>query len=275
MTFDELYLDKTSRVLLEAYRRQPQQGLLLSGVRGVGLGTIAQTLAREVVAHPTDIVTVTPDEAGTISIETVRSLYVTTRDARQTKQVMIVDDIDAMSHDAQNAFLKLLEEPTDMTYFIATTHQLQLVLPTILSRTQGVDIRPINDQDTQQLLSARRVVDASTVRQLMFLASGRPAELHRLIDDQELFTRSSQFVVDARAILSGSPYDRLVRLAAYNDRSAAQQLVRTLAQIVAFSLVSTSNERLVASAEVLEQTLDNLAHNGHVRTQLMAMAERL
>jgi len=80
------------------------------------------------------------DEQGTISIDMVRLLR---RESSLTpyqegKRVFIVLDAHRMKEEAQNAFLKLLEEPPADTILILTTSRPDALSPTILSRCQKI-----------------------------------------------------------------------------------------------------------------------------------------
>lgn len=273
MTLDELLLEPTTRQLLRAYCAQPKHGILLCGQTGVGLATIAHALATLVTEHATDILKITPDEKGTISIEQVRSLYISTRDKRTTRQVVVIDDIDAMSFDAQNAYLKLLEEPNDQTYFILTTHAIEALLPTIVSRIQLIDVRPVSDDASIHWLEQLHVVGETERQQMLFLAHGLPAELVRLSRNQEYFKRQADTVRAARSLLSAPLHDRLTLIASYTDRPSALRLVTILGALVEYMLVRTPQEtKLIQTATVVEQTAKRLGANGHVRTQLMNLA---
>jgi DNA polymerase-3 subunit delta' len=57
--------------------------------------------------------------------------------------VVIVVDADRLNVNAQNAFLKTLEEPAQGTHLILTTSRLRAILPTVVSRCQRVPFRPI------------------------------------------------------------------------------------------------------------------------------------
>src|SRR5687768_11779159 len=114
----ELFVHPSTARLLDAYIQKPTQSLLLTGPVGIGALTIANDLAQKLHARPDDIHVVSPDEKGTIAIERVRSIYQLTRSIYDSPRVVIIDDSDQMSAAAQNALLKLLEEPTQQTYFI-------------------------------------------------------------------------------------------------------------------------------------------------------------
>ena len=51
------------------------------------------------------------------------------------KKVVVISDMDRMNQEAQNAFLKVLEEPHPYVNYIMTTGRIDTLLPTILSRT--------------------------------------------------------------------------------------------------------------------------------------------
>lgn len=275
MHYSQLLLNPVSRQLLDAYLQRPSHGLLLSGPVGVGLATIAHAVATELVKHPSDIQIVTPDEKGTISIETVRSLYVSTRDIRTSHQVVVVDECDAMSLDAQNAFLKLLEEPTPQTVFLLTSHAPQRLLATIISRLTPVTIRPISDQISQRFVRSPQPLGDAIERQLLFMGSGLPAELTRLIGDPEYFSQQAGYVTTARQLLQSKPHERLVLVGRYSDRTQALLLLEALSKLIEFMLGRQPDTPLLKSAALLEETLTRLHANGHVRTQLMNLVLHL
>lgn len=55
-------------------------------------------------------------------------------------KVGIIESADRMNESAANAFLKTLEEPTARTLFLLTTDQPDSIMPTIISRTQRIDL---------------------------------------------------------------------------------------------------------------------------------------
>ncbi len=59
-------------------------------------------------------------------------------------QLYILEEIENSSKEAMNSLLKMLEEPQKDVYAIFTTKNLNLVLPTIISRCQVLNLRPDN-----------------------------------------------------------------------------------------------------------------------------------
>lgn len=67
-------------------------------------------------------------------------------------RVVIIDDADTMNRNAQNALLKILEEPPENTLLILVTHRAGALIPTIKSRTRRIDFTPLNDRQIKEIL---------------------------------------------------------------------------------------------------------------------------
>ncbi len=67
-------------------------------------------------------------------------------------RVVIIDDADTMNRNAQNALLKILEEPPAHTAIILICHRLGAMIPTIRSRTQSFSFQPLPKDIFEQLL---------------------------------------------------------------------------------------------------------------------------
>ncbi len=275
MVLRELTLDDFTRQLLGAYLKRPKHALLLSGSIGSGLGTLADVLANEITSRRTDIVTIVPDEKGTIPIERIRALYTETRGTHSSRQIVVIDDIDRMSHDAQHAFLKLLEEPNHGVHFILTSHTPQSLLPTIMSRVEHIAVKKITNEQSQRILIDRGIADTATLQQILFLASGLPAELSRLSADTAYFADQASSVRRARDFLSGTMYARLVIAARITSRADAVAFVQMLARLVQFGVTQHRVTIHPTRANMLETVAARLEANGHIKTQLLFLAVSL
>lgn len=76
-------------------------------------------------------------------------------------KVYIIDEVHMLSTAAFNAFLKTLEEPPEYVIFILATTEKNKVLPTILSRCQVFDFKPIPPQTIVEQL--RRVAESEGI----------------------------------------------------------------------------------------------------------------
>src|SRR3972149_6839834 len=82
---------------------------------------------------------------GTIKIGAVRDVQqrLSYKAVKGGKKVCIVDGVEKMNRDAQNAFLKTLEEPPSDSIIILIISDGATLLPTILSRCQRINFRPL------------------------------------------------------------------------------------------------------------------------------------
>ncbi|HEU4715964.1 MAG TPA: AAA family ATPase [Candidatus Saccharimonadales bacterium] len=269
---DTIVVHPATNKLLELLRADLPQSLLLSGQRGVGLYTVAQSVAgRELAAKlaPQDAKG-NPDENGTISVEMIRRLYEQTRAKQTARQVVIIDDADRMSHGAQSAFLKLLEEPGTHTCFILTSHVPDRLLTTVRSRLQHLHVRPATAEQTDEFITHLGISDTTKRTQLHYLAEGLPAELSRLVTDDETFSQRAAVIGDARTLLQGTPYEKSLVIQKYrSDRSAALRLVDSAIAIVRRTLSTKPQQALVGQLEQLLEIRENIASNYSAALQLM------
>lgn len=68
-------------------------------------------------------------------------------------RVVIIDDADTMNRNAQNALLKILEEPPKNTLLILITHRLGAMIPTIRSRCRTINCQPLSEEHMKTLLN--------------------------------------------------------------------------------------------------------------------------
>ena len=87
------------------------------------------------------------DGASNNSVEQVRSLREECQfaPAQCTFKIYIIDEVHMLSTAAFNALLKTLEEPPEHVKFFFATTEAHKVLPTIVSRCQRFEFRPISN----------------------------------------------------------------------------------------------------------------------------------
>lgn len=240
--------------------------LLITGMTGVGLLTIARHMAMKHSPHIHLVQPLTTGKSKSIGVELIRDLYNTVRTKAQGKRIIIIDDADTMTHSAQNAFLKLLEEPGLETHFILLSHHANQLLPTIQSRVQHQDIHPITSVQTSEYLDELGVTDARKKQQLLYIADGLPAELHRLVHDEEYFEASAQRMKDARELLRASTYEKLLIAHRYRDnREQAIGLIEASLHITRRTLSDNAQTGLVKQLSALTTAYDGLQANQNIR----------
>lgn len=100
--------------------------------------------------HPDIITLQKPEGKRMITVDQIRDIRsdVYTLPNEASQKVYIVKDADTMNPSAQNAFLKILEEPPAYAHFILTAENQGELLPTVRSRCVTVPVTPKKGSDT-------------------------------------------------------------------------------------------------------------------------------
>lgn len=103
-----------------------------------------------------------------------------------------------MNQECANKLLKLLEEPPLKTVFIMVCESPELLLETIRSRTQRIDIRRIDEQDIEHALLNRRGLEPDMAHRIARLANGSWLKALETLDaDNE----ETQFLEDFKQLM--------------------------------------------------------------------------
>ncbi|MBU0971036.1 MAG: DNA polymerase III subunit delta' [Proteobacteria bacterium] len=111
--------------------------------------------------HP-DIIQISPaDKKKIISIAQIREIggVLSSKPNEAAKRMVLIQDADLMNAQAQNALLKVLEEPPENTFFILTATRLSPLLPTILSRCRQIRFKPLSCRQIQQFIMEQHAMD--------------------------------------------------------------------------------------------------------------------
>jgi DNA polymerase-3 subunit delta' len=154
----------------------------------------------------------------TLTIETVRELCATAalRPMEGRWRVVIVEDAESLQEIAQEALLKTLEEPPSFMIMILLSNDAELLLPTIRSRCQLVELRPVPVSRIRDGL-IHAGVHAETANELASLAGGAPGWARRAAADPRLAEQRCQAVIRAVDWIAASGYDRIVTAVRLGD----------------------------------------------------------
>jgi len=260
---------------------RPPQGWLIAGPPGIGKATLAYRIARYLLkygasangphdlavpekdpvsmqvavnSHPGLLILkrgINPDTGrlmNVVSVDEVRKLgnFFHLTSGAGGWRVAIVDTADDMNDAAANALLKALEEPPSRAMLLLLSHTPGRLLPTIRSRCQRLNLRPLSETDLQSEL-AERLPDMSgteraslahlaggSIGAALQLASGEglalASEAERLIDNSsspdfsaifslaEKIARQTDGLENFGAFLSQTLADRIRARAGTNTR---------------------------------------------------------
>ena len=118
-------------------------------------------------------------------------------------KMMLIWLPETMNDEAANKILKILEEPWEKTIFLMVSERPDLLLPTIISRTQEVAVPRLTVEDLMPMAAG----DEQQRRNMARLAAGDLIEMRRLTGGEEDAVRRESFDL----------FCRLMRLS-YNDK---------------------------------------------------------
>lgn len=98
------------------------------------------------------------------------------------RRVIVVNQADKMTPQAQNSLLKTLEEATDGTFFFLVTDNERAILPTIHSRCRMVRVPPWKDERIYSTLTAMGL-DGNRAKELTRLSEGSLGKALKMQDD--------------------------------------------------------------------------------------------
>lgn len=204
-------------VLLRAQKVGHSHAFALFGPSGIGKRTLAIRMACEIFGdmaarpgkhrhfHYVSPVEKTEGAGGRISADAIRALRLpfSTMVPEGQHSVLIVEDAHTMTHQAQNAFLKFLEEPRARTTIILTAKRRDQLLGTILSRLVAFDIPRVKDDEIIDALVSSGA-ERGRALDIAQCAEGRPGIAFRLLEDDAYKTRARKADELFATFVSGS-----------------------------------------------------------------------
>lgn len=210
-----------------AKREALSQGYIFYGPAMTGKRTVAQALAHFLekgefaVPAPNEILQdakvidlafakqLNENLKDSISIDAVREIknFLWQRPNISPKRTLIIDEAELLTNEAQNALLKITEEPPASSLLIVVTSDLDGLMPTILSRLQKIHFGAVPEEEIAKWLreygkaagEADGKIDAGAIAKK---ALGKPGLAWKLAHDeafQEALETAEKFLRTAPA----------------------------------------------------------------------------
>jgi DNA polymerase III subunit gamma/tau len=306
-TFDDvLGQDHVVRTLRNAIaQKRLAHAYLFVGPRGTGKTSTARILAKALnctggpkadfdpeedvcieIAEGRSLDVLEIDGASNNGVEQVRDLRESVRfaPARGQFKIFYIDEVHMLSNAAFNALLKTLEEPPPHVKFIFATTEANKILPTILSRCQRFDLRPIPTETIAAHLLHIAQLENITLEETAAWAIAKGAD-GGMRDAQSMLDQLVSFcgdsiqeanVLDVFGFTSREKVASLTQTLLARDNPAALSLIqkeaesgRELSQLLG-ELIGCLRALLVAK---LDPAADGEGIPAHLWTALLAAAD--
>ena len=244
--------------------------------------------------HPDLLYAETDPNTGALKIDTIRALIgrIVMKPYESRWRIAILEHFDYAQGPAQDALLKTLEEPPPQAILILLATATEKLLPTIVSRSQVIALRPVAAAVIQKVLLTQYAVEEEQAALLARLSGGRIGwaiaaaqnstrldqrnEAIDLLDSILRMNRSERFAIadqlsedkpallqllelwqtywrDVLLLVEKSP----VKLCNVDRTEVMQDLVKTI-----------SPEEALTALRATQTLLQNLAYNVNVRLAL-------
>lgn len=277
-----LLIHPETRRQLDDFVANPTHAVLLEGRVGLGKTLMAAEIAARLLNTPEEKLAVHPyalhiaPEKGVIPIEKVRELRVffskIVPGHTKIRRIVVVEDVDTMTIPAQNAFLKLLEEPPTDTVLLLTSSRPQALLPTIRSRVQHITVHEVSGDNSKEYFIAMGYT-ATAIDKAMHLSEGNIAQLQAIVSGEASADDSSLDLV--KTSLAMSSFDRLLLVnSSLKERGAAIAYCDMLATVAHGSLLVSAQkdgsniERWTEILDAANKATENLHKNANVKLVL-------
>lgn len=271
----EPLLHPRTRLQVDAFLHQSAHSLLITGTDGIGKYYLAQSIAAQLSDE--SITLVPPADKTTITIEQIRELYAITKTGGSL--TIIIRDAQIMGTEAQNAFLKLLEEPPKNTTFILTAVSSASVLQTIRSRCQHIDVVQPLKADILSLAQQQNTgLSDLQLQSLLSSSRGLPGTFFQLLKDDQAATYHTAILTEAKTFYSSTAYQRYILCAKHTYQKQWALDVMNILSIIVEALLktSTSKQTLLQQADILQETTFAISESSaNVKIQLTHLVEQL
>ena len=277
--------------------------LLLEGPEGSGRTSFASQLAQMALCggqnppcgvcahcvkvakniHPDLLVYQGEGRTRSFKIEAVRELrakaFVYPNEA--ARKVLLLKNVQDMSVQAQNALLKILEEPPATVVFILTCTNKSLLLETILSRVVALSLQVPTVEQCRQVLAELAPESGEDARsQAALEAGGNVGQALALLQNPE--TGDSDYTAAAvywNHMLAGDTFSALTVLLPYERDRAKFSLflssLRRVAEASARDFTNPRHLRLIQIVGIIDDITAAKDGNGHVSLLAHVLCARI
>lgn len=163
----------------------------------------------KIFSHP-DFILVEPptenNEGKQIKIDQIREFVsrISLKPIKSKLKAAIINEAHLMNEEAQNCFLKTLEEPKGNTLLILVTRWPNFLLSTIISRCQIIKFFPVKNEEIKRYLENQKRFSEEEIKEILEISRGRPGQAIELSCLNEKFKCYKKRIKELNKLLNSS-----------------------------------------------------------------------
>ena len=200
------------------------------------------------------------------------------------RRLVVVNDRFRFGAQAQNAFLKILEEPPEGVFFLILANSEDSFLDTIVSRSSVIKLGGPSAAEASEFLVSGFGLNSADAKMIYLQSGGSVAEMLRLSADEPARKASLEILGDAKRFLTQDGYGRLVTINKYQNKSRSgkgagarrddvSEFLKSLLVVLELASAAGAKEalRFAELAQNTERSLARLKLNANSKVELMSL----
>ena len=226
-------------------------------------------------SHPDIVFVNCPKDKATIGVEPIRDMITECliKPFYNRHKVFIINDGDALTPQAQNAFLKIIEEPPRYAVFIIVCSNSSVLLETVRSRAVTITFNPVSDETVRSYIE-KKYPNEPRIDFLVKYSMGIPGYVDTLINREDFDTLRDEALTLIPRLLSKNK-THAFEVSAYIDshKDNASEIYDMMLMYLRDAIIYASGEsENIINTDKLEK-IHLLASNYPMRILVLASDE--
>jgi replication-associated recombination protein RarA len=252
-----LAIHPTTQAHINLIIENSPHAVLVTGSKGIGKLSIANFIASTIFNKTSDFTqhvrsfSAKDKNFGIETIEEIQKFLKTTHKySNAINKIVVIDNLQELSFPAQNMILKTLEEPPAGSMLILCTPNKNMVLQTIVSRCQSLNIITPSKTELKTFFINQSFQD-NTIDDAYKLSNGLPGLMSAILNQQDHpLKTATEFAKD---LLTSSHFNKLCLIDALSsDKSLLSDVTYMLQQISQNAIQKSSDIQSIKWSKVLE-----------------------
>ena len=191
----DIVLSEENRKQMETFKDSIPH-LLLCGRAGIGKTTLAKVLINDVLKSQYLFIN-SSDETGIDTIRNKVTSFAQTRSIDGNKKIILLDEFDGSSPNAQRILRSIMEEYAETTRFILTANYFSKIIEPIRSRCVIINLNPVLKGCVSRcfdILKAEKIDVGENLPKLIDFVKDRYPDMRRMINDLQKSSISGSLV---------------------------------------------------------------------------------